>query len=66
MKRVRLIGLTGQSGAGKSTAAKVFEQNGFTVINADELVKKVYEQNKYCLDAVAVRFGMDIINPGAQ
>lgn len=63
MKRVRLIGLTGQSGAGKSTAAKVFEQNGFTVINADELVKKVYEQNKYCLDAVAVRFGMDIINP---
>ena len=41
MKRVRLIGLTGQSGAGKSTAAKVFEQNGFTVINADERVKKV-------------------------
>lgn len=63
MKRVKIIGLTGQSGAGKSTAAQVFEQNGFAVINADSLVKRVYEQNEYCLDAVAARFGSDIINP---
>lgn len=62
MKRVRLIGLTGQSGAGKSTAAKVFEQNGFTVINADELVKKVYAPKSPCLFAVSSRFGRDIIN----
>lgn len=62
MKRVKIIGLTGQSGAGKSTAAKVFEQNGFSVINADGLVKKVYEENKYCLMAVAARFGSDIID----
>lgn len=62
MKRVRLIGLTGQSGAGKSTAAKVFEQNGFTVINADELVKKVYAPNSPCLFAISSRFGRDIIN----
>ena len=53
MKRVKIIGLTGQSGAGKSTAAQVFEQNGFAVINADSLVKRVYEQNEYCLDAVS-------------
>ena len=51
MKRVKIIGLTGQSGAGKSTAAQVFEQNGFAVINADSLVKRVYGQNEYCLDA---------------
>lgn len=63
MKRVKIIGLTGQSGAGKSTAAQVFEQNGFAVINADSLVKKVYEQNEYCLGAVAARFGNDIITP---
>lgn len=62
MKRVKIIGLTGQSGAGKSTAAQVFEQNGFAVINADSLVKRVYEQNEYCLDAVAAHFGSDIIN----
>ncbi|MDO4883016.1 MAG: dephospho-CoA kinase [Oscillospiraceae bacterium] len=62
MKRVKIIGLTGQSGAGKSTAAQVFEQNGFAVINADSLVTRVYGQNKYCLDAVAARFGSDIIN----
>lgn len=63
MKKVKLIGLTGQSGAGKSTAAKIFGQNGFSVINADELVKKVYEQNKNCLLAVSARFGSDIISP---
>lgn len=62
MKRVKIIGLTGQSGAGKSTAAQVFEQNGFAVINADSLVKRVYEQNEYCLGAVAAHFGSDIIN----
>lgn len=63
MKKVKLIGLTGQSGAGKSTAAKVFSQNGFAVINADELVKKVYEKGSPCLSAVAARFGGDVVNP---
>ncbi len=63
MKRVKIIGLTGQSGAGKSTVARIFEQNGFAVINADSLVTRVYEQNEYCLGAVAARFGSDIINP---
>ncbi len=63
MKKFKLIGLTGQSGAGKSTVAKYFEKNGFAVINADRLVSKVYDENKSCLLAVAARFGSDIINP---
>lgn len=63
MKKIKLIGLTGQSGAGKSTAAEIFAQNGFAVINADELVKKVYERQSPCLSAVAARFGEDIIAP---
>lgn len=62
MKKVKIIGLTGQSGAGKSTVAGIFEQNGFAVINADSLVTRVYGQNKYYLNAVAAYFGSDIIN----
>lgn len=62
MKRVKIIGLTGQSGSGKSTAARLFEENGFTVINADSLVADVYRRSPVCLKAVAAQFGEDIIN----
>ena len=63
MTRVKLIGLTGQSGAGKSTAAELFEENGMTVINADALVAEIYESSPACLKSVAASFGGDIINP---
>lgn len=63
MKNIKLIGLTGQTGAGKSTVAEYFAKKGFAVINADELVKRVYCENKACLLAVAARFGNDIVNP---
>ncbi len=61
MNRVKIIGLTGQSGAGKSTAARLFEENGFAVINADALVRSIYETNSACLRAVAASFGEDIV-----
>lgn len=63
MKRVKLIGLTGQTGSGKSTVAGYFEQSGFAVINADALVKRVYEKGGSCLAAVSANFGEDILNP---
>ena len=37
LSRCRIIGLTGQSGSGKSTVARCFEKHGFSVINADLL-----------------------------
>ena len=61
MTRVKLIGLTGQSGAGKSTAAEMFAESGMTVINADALVAEIYESSPACLRAVAASFGQDII-----
>ncbi len=63
MARVKIIGLTGQSGAGKSTAAALFEEEGFSVINADALVRQIYENVPACLRAVAASFGGDIILP---
>ena len=63
MTRVKLIGLTGQSGAGKSTAAELFAENGMTVINADALVAEIYKSSHACLRSVAASFGADIIEP---
>lgn len=61
MKQYELIGLTGQSGAGKSTVSAVFSQNGFTVINADYLVHKIYMGNSPCLKILGAVFGYDVI-----
>lgn len=61
MKKCRIIGLTGKSGAGKSTVAKFLEQNGFYVINADLLVRKIYNSGSPCLKTIAAVFGEDII-----
>ena len=33
-ENVMIVGLTGQSGAGKTTVCRVFEQNGFTIWTA--------------------------------
>lgn len=62
MKRCRILGLTGQSGAGKSTVASFLEQNGFYVISADLLVRKIYNSGSPCLKTLAAVFGEDIIS----
>ena len=41
MNRIKIVGLTGQSGAGKSTVSAYFAKNGMCVINADEIVKNL-------------------------
>lgn len=63
MNRIKIIGLTGQSGAGKSTVSSFFAKNGMTVINADEIVKSLYTPNSVCLKAVSGVFGNDLILP---
>lgn len=62
MKKCRILGLTGQSGAGKSTVAEFLEQNGFYVISADLLVRKIYNSGSPCLKTIAAVFGEDIIS----
>lgn len=62
MNRCKIIGLTGQSGSGKSTVAKCFENHGFKIINADLLVKKIYESNSPCVKTISAVFGSDVIN----
>lgn len=60
MKKCKIIGLTGQSGAGKSTVAKYFEENNINVINADVIVHRLYGCDSACKRAVCAVFGNDI------
>lgn len=60
--RARVIGLTGQSGAGKTTVSRVFSQNGFAVIDADIISREVTEKGQPCLTELSEAFGSDIVN----
>ena len=55
-----LIGLTGQSGAGKTTVAKVFQENGYEVLNAD-LIARNLQENGAVIDKLVETFGDTIV-----
>lgn len=58
-----VIGLTGQTGAGKSTVSRVFAENGYAIINADHISRKVVEKGSECLKEITEMFGLNILNP---
>ncbi len=62
LEGLMVVGLTGQTGAGKSTVSKVFSANGFAVINADMVARKVVEKGSKCLDEISDFFGNTILN----
>ena len=61
-KNYRLIGLTGPTGAGKSSVSSIFERYGFAVVNADEIAHKALEDTA-CKESLTQTFGKEILNP---
>ncbi len=59
-----VIGLTGPTGAGKSTVAAVFRKLGCAVIDADRIAREVVERPA-CLARLQEAFGRDIAPGGA-
>lgn len=59
---VRVIGLTGQSGAGKTTASKIFAESGFAIIDADKCSREVVLPGSPCLKKLCEYFGEKIKN----
>lgn len=58
---IAVIGLTGQSGAGKTTVCRVFEEKGFEIINADKIARQIMEKGMPCLDELTECFGKEIL-----
>lgn len=56
------IGITGLIGAGKTTAAKIFEKYGYKVINADQLYHKISKPSKIIYKKIVAEFGKNILN----
>ena len=63
---VMVIGLTGQTGAGKSTVSKVFVQNGFRLIDADAISRHVVARGSHCLADLQECFTDAILTPDGE
>jgi len=63
---MKLIGLTGDAGSGKSTAARMLAEYGAAVIDADSLARAVVAPGSPGLAAVAARFGPSYLTPGGE
>lgn len=58
-----IIGLTGQTGAGKSTVADLLRAEGLAVIDADEAARWIMRPGSAVLEALSGEFGADILRP---
>ena len=61
LEGVMVVGLTGQTGAGKTTVCRIFSENGFSIINADHVARQVMEKGQPCLKEICEFFGKDIL-----
>lgn len=60
-----ILGLTGFSGAGKSTVAQIFKERGFYHLDCDYIVHECVYRDPIVLNALAEEFGAKIIQDGA-
>jgi dephospho-CoA kinase len=63
---VLLVGLTGGIGSGKSTVARMLEERGAVVFDADLLAREAVEPGTPGHAAVIERFGADVLAPGGE
>ena len=58
---MKVFGLTGKTGAGKSTVAEKLLSLGFYIIDGDKIAREITEKGKPALKELANEFGCDII-----
>lgn len=61
-----LVGLTGGIGSGKSTVARMLEERGAVVFDADALAREAVEPGTPGYEQVVQRFGAQILEPGGR
>lgn len=59
---MKIIGVTGGIGAGKSSVSAILKKLGVKVIDADQLSREVVEVNKPAYKKIVEEFGVSILN----
>lgn len=62
--KLKLIGLTGGAGSGKSTVAGMFRELGAAIVDADEASHAVYAPGTPGFDAMVAEFGREYVREG--
>ncbi|MBE6692034.1 MAG: dephospho-CoA kinase [Ruminococcaceae bacterium] len=62
---MRLIGVCGRSGCGKSIFCDIARQKGLVVIDCDKVYRELVSKPSQCLAELEIAFGNDIIENGA-
>lgn len=60
---MKIVGLCGGSGSGKSTVLTLFSEYGFIPINTDEIYHELTSKYTECLKELAAEFGECIVTP---
>lgn len=59
---MKIIGLTGGIGSGKSTVSKYLAQKNYPIIDADKIAREIVQPNSMTLYKLTVCFGSKILN----
>lgn len=59
---MKIIGLTGGIGSGKSTVARSLQEHGFPIVDADVIAREIVEPGQPALAELTKEFGEDILN----
>ncbi len=59
---IRVVGLTGPSGAGKTTVTDAWKAQGAYIINTDELARQAVKPDSPCLSQLVAAFSEAILN----
>ena len=59
---MKIIGLTGDAGSGKSTVARMLAEQGARVIDADQVVRTLTAPGTPLLDAIVEAFGKGVLH----
>jgi dephospho-CoA kinase len=60
---VKLIGLGGGIGSGKSTVSVLLKERGAVIVDADVIAREIVEPGRPALSAIVKRFGADVLLP---
>jgi len=63
---MRVFGLTGGIGTGKSTVARMFREEGLAVIDADRIAREITVPGRPAYDAIVRAFGRGILLPDGR
>lgn len=63
---MKLFGLTGGVGMGKSTSASLLEQRGVPVIDTDVIAREIVEPGEPALQEIVSTFGRELLDAGGR